>query len=233
MAVYTSQLASAGYKPLKYEYEGHWIHDDMPAYAAGAFETVATTQPAAICGLCMTYNSTTGACAPTSATINGDAFPDGSELLGDWYEDGDIVEFIFSAGPTQYRTFKAKVISGALYAFATGAAYTTGLGAQFTGGSSGNLLCLNITRMEAWADFLQALAWANPSSIDGTTFLDYMHSAYKAAGLTYFASFTMVGNAYKPFNTSSVAGGFQPWSMKPDGHWQATTPALTKIRALT
>jgi hypothetical protein len=235
IGVWQSQLTAKGYTLVRDEYEGHWSHDDMPSYASSAFENVVTTQPAILPGICVSYNSTTGAFVPATATINGDSYPDAGEALATWFADGDIVErlnFGSAGGALPFRTYKCKIISGSLYAFATGAAYTAGLGSQVTGGTTENQLLINVSRMGAWADFLQALMWSNPSAIDGTTFLDYMHSAYYAAGLRRTATFSLVGNAYKAFQTSGFGGGYQPWAMKPDGHWQATTAALTKIRSL-
>lgn len=228
MNSWLTSLTSRGYPTKGIEYEGHWNHDDLPLYTAGS------GGPAAQNGMIVAYDATTGAMTATTGTINGTSFP--TDVLTDWFEDGDIIEATWagSGGVSDSRTYQCKFIGGALYAFATAAAYATGTTATcVTGGSNKNFLLSNITRMDSFTDWVGNGFQANFSN-DGTgvSVISYMHERYyTVGGQRVTATFTPVSNSLYPFSFSNVSKGGQPWAMKNNGVYEPDSPALVALKA--
>lgn len=212
-----------------YEYEGHWDHDDCPLSTPGV--------PNELPGMFCAYDQVTGSLTPTTGIMNGDTYT--LQVVTDWFEDGDIVEVYTLPSPrvdgvVDKRTYKVKYIAGVLYAFATVAAYASGTLADVVkGGTSGNFMLANISRMDAFSYFIMSTFWSNPSQVNGQGFINYMHQQFKSRGLSNSATFIMVGSGFRPFNVSASTGGFQPWAMKPNGFGFTDTAALTAMKALT
>jgi hypothetical protein len=236
---WNAALSARGYPPIRYEYEGHQPDDSIvPAVAFENAQNGNPTLPAGDANLCVRYTAETGAMVPANGTINGKAYPDGSQSLDAWFTDGDIVQVSWAGsshpGPCDYKTYKCRLIDGTLYAFDKGAAWTRGLGSQLTGHVDKTILVVNVTRFAAWAEFLNGLWWSNPSRIDGKSILDYMHDAYKAAGFTEAAGFKCVGSAYHPLYTGAGQSAMmQTSAYKPHGHWYPDTPVLKRFKTLT
>jgi hypothetical protein len=236
---WNSALAGRGYPPLRYAYEGHQPEDSIaPTLAMGNAQNGDPTQPAGDANLCVTYSAKTGAMVPANGTIGGMAYHDAAQSLANWFHDGDIIQVSWMGsgrvGPCDYKTYKCRLVGGALYAFDSLASWNLGLGAQLRGGGSKTILVVNVTRFSAWAEFLNGLWWSNPNRIDGQTILDYLQNSYKALGFTQSAGFKCVGSAYHPLYTGATMSAImQTSAYKPQGHWAPATPAIQRYKALT
>lgn len=234
-------LATKGYSPLRYVYEGAMSHDDTPSFG---YQGYTEHGPNGV-GYLFACNPATGAFSLADgmppnmgATLDGThTFTDTAKTLSALYSDGDLVSFGWNDDFPVKLTYPCRVISGALYIFRNddgGASYATGtIGAAYkpVGITATKVIVTNITRLANHHRNVMTKLWANTAE-DGTgvTVMDYLHDKYVAAGISHSAGFIMVGSATNCFADYT---GTKPWAYKPNGLDSPDTGLLTWVKTKT